>query len=205
MVILSRPLRARCRESTPRITPGFSSTGTLGSAGLDHFLGAVEELAISSPINGRRHHAEVRERGIAAADAGQAEEDVAEAVASATCCIFEPGSVMAMKRLPALSAPTVCFARSKKYCLKMLGSSVVPDLLETMNSVLRQIDFVLERLDLRRIGGVEHVKLGKAGDLAEGFFEDFGAKAGAAHAEQKDVGEAVRLYVRDGSACSLSL
>ncbi len=55
--------------------------------------------------------------------------------ASATCCIFDPGSVMAMKWLPALSAPTTCFVRSKKYCLKMLGSSVLPDLLETMKSV----------------------------------------------------------------------
>jgi hypothetical protein len=42
---------------------------------------------------------------------------------------------MAMKWLPALSAPTACFVRSKKYCLKMLGSSVLPDLLETMKSV----------------------------------------------------------------------
>src|ERR1700690_1264778 len=55
--------------------------------------------------------------------------------ASATCCIFDPGSVMAMKWLPALSAPTVCFVRSKKYCLKMLGSRVDPDLLETTKIV----------------------------------------------------------------------
>ena len=43
---------------------------------------------------------------------------------------------MAMKWLPALSAPTACFVRSKKYCLKMLGSRVLPDLLETMKSAL---------------------------------------------------------------------
>src|SRR2546422_7880285 len=55
---------------------------------------------------------------------------------SATCSNFDPGSVMAMKRLPAFSAPTTCFTRSKKYCLKMFGSKVVPDLLETTNRVL---------------------------------------------------------------------
>src|SRR6185503_3423712 len=49
---------------------------------------------------------------------------------SATCCIFDPGSVMATKRLP--SRPD----RSKKYCLKMLGSSVDPDLLETIKRVV---------------------------------------------------------------------
>ena len=42
---------------------------------------------------------------------------------------------MAMKWLPAFSAPTACFVRSKKYCLKMFGSSVLPDLLDTMNKV----------------------------------------------------------------------
>ena len=59
----------------------------------------------------------------------------------ATCSIFEPGSVTAMKRDPACSAPTTCFARSKKYCLKILGSSVLPDLLDTRNSVLARSTF----------------------------------------------------------------
>src|SRR6516164_6521654 len=53
----------------------------------------------------------------------------------ATCCIFEPGSVTAMNRLPTSSSPTACLIRSKKYCLKMLGSSVLPDLLDTMQRV----------------------------------------------------------------------
>src|SRR5215471_13647682 len=60
---------------------------------------------------------------------------------SATCCIFEPGSVTAMKWLPTLPAPTFAFTRSKKYCLKMLGSSVLPDLLETMHSVFLRSSF----------------------------------------------------------------
>jgi len=37
--------------------------------------------------------------------------------ASATCCILELGSVMAMKRLPVSFSPTLAFTRSKKYCL----------------------------------------------------------------------------------------
>ncbi len=41
-----------------------------------------------------------------------------------------------MKRLPARSAPTSCLARSKKYRMKMFGSRVLPDLLDTMKSVL---------------------------------------------------------------------
>ena len=51
----------------------------------------------------------------------------------------------------------------------MLGSSVEPDLLETMNSVFGEIDRVFERHDLRRIGRVEHQQLGRARDAAERF------------------------------------
>ena len=96
---------------------------------------------------------------------------------------------MAMKRLPALSAPTVCFTRSKKYCLKMLGSSVVPDLLETMNSVFARSTLFSDCLDLRRIGGIEHVQLREACDLAEGHRQHFRTQTGTAHAQQQDVGE----------------
>src|SRR5579862_2478651 len=73
--------------------------------------------------------------------------------ALATCSILEPGSVMAMKWLPALSAPTVCLVRSKKYCLKMLGSSVEPDLLETIKIVFAGL--ICESKDLTWAGSVE--------------------------------------------------
>ncbi len=53
----------------------------------------------------------------------------------ATCSIFEPGSVMATKWLPAFSCPTASTVFAQKNWKKMLGSSVLPLLLETMNSV----------------------------------------------------------------------
>ena len=53
----------------------------------------------------------------------------------ATCSSLEPGSVMAMKRLPAASAPTARRISSKKNCLRMFGSSVEPDLLATTTKV----------------------------------------------------------------------
>ena len=60
---------------------------------------------------------------------------------SATCCIFEPGSVTAMNRLPTSFSPTAFFTRSKKYCLKIFGSSVLPDLLDTMHRVFFRSSF----------------------------------------------------------------
>ena len=72
--------------------------------------------------------------------------------------------------------------RSKKYCLKMFGSSVEPDLLETMNSVFFRSTLVLERPHLRRVGRIENVQLGEAVDLAEGHLQHFGAEARSPHA-----------------------
>ena len=56
----------------------------------------------------------------------------------------------------------------------MFGSSVDPDLLETMTSVSSQIDGVVEGLHLRGVGRIEHMQLGVAVDLAKGRLEDLG-------------------------------
>ena len=94
---------------------------------------------------------------------------------------------MATKRFAASAAPTAAFARAKKYCLKMFGSSVLPDLLETMNSVR---DGSM-RLSTVRIcaGSVESstCSLGKPGCGAKGFAEHLGAEARPAHAEQQEI------------------
>src|ERR1041385_1727496 len=72
---------------------------------------------------------------------------------SATCCILEPGSVMAIKCRPIFSFPSASCARAKKYCLKMLGSSVEPDLLATMKSVRLRSTWL--SMDLICAGSVE--------------------------------------------------
>ena len=49
---------------------------------------------------------------------------------------------MAMKREPLARRRPPTSTRSKKYCLRMLGSSVLPDLLDTMNKVCGEVDLV---------------------------------------------------------------
>ena len=107
---------------------------------------------------------------------------------SATCCIFEPGfgdcnEAIAgfFRRRPPL------FIRSKKYCLKIFGSSVQPDLLETMQIVqFERSTLLLERLDLCRVGeGIEDVHLRVAFAMTEGQCgHDLGTEARSAHPEQ---------------------
>ena len=71
----------------------------------------------------------------------------------ATCSIFDPGSVMAIKWLPVSSAPTARCIWSKKNCFRMLGSSVDPDLLATITSVSAR--FRLSRAAFTCAGSVE--------------------------------------------------
>ena len=75
----------------------------------------------------------------------------------------------------------------------MLGSSVEPDLLETMNSVFFRSTLFSKALTCAGIGRVEDVQLGEARDRAEGRLDDFGTEARAAHAQQQDMGEAGAL------------
>ena len=109
---------------------------------------------------------------------------------SATCCIADPGSVMAMNRRPASVAPTSRSTRSKKYCFRMFGSSVDPDLLETMKSVRSRSTACSNASHLRRVRRIEHVQLGKAVGPAERLPHHFGTEARSSHPEQQDMGEA---------------
>ena len=102
---------------------------------------------------------------------------------------------MAMKRLPALSAPTVCLHPFEEILLEDIRFERGAGFAGDDEQRLGQIDFVFERLDLRRIGGIEHVQFGEAGDLAEGHRQNFRAQARSAHAQQQNVGEASALYV----------
>ena len=106
---------------------------------------------------------------------------------------FRPGSVMAMKRLPASSAPTVCFDALEEILLEDIGLERAAGFAGNDEQRLREIDLVLEGFDLRGIGGVEHVQLGKPWNLAEGHAQHFRAQARAAHAEQQHVREAPLL------------
>ncbi len=55
---------------------------------------------------------------------------------------------------------------------------------------LGEIDFLFDGADLCRVGGIENVQAREARSLREGELRAPRAKAGTAHAEQKDVGEA---------------
>ena len=103
---------------------------------------------------------------------------------------------MAMKWLPASSAPTASFISLKKNCLRMLGSSVEPDLLATTTSVSARLTSL--RAAMTCSGSVESTmrSSGKLGLLAKGHGQHLGAEAGAAHAQQQNRLEVGGLHLR---------
>ena len=199
MVTLSRPLRAAVPRMIPRQHSGILVDGDGGAAGLDHFLGAAEEAIHIQSHEPCGHDAEVRERGIASADAGQAEEDVAEAIGLGDLLHLRSGIGDGDEAAARFVRADGLLHALEEILLENVGLERGAGLAGDDEQGLRQIDFVFERLDLRRIGGIEHVQFGEAGDLAEGLAQHFGAKTGSAHAEQQDIGEVFLLGVFDDS------
>ena len=66
---------------------------------------------------------------------------------------------MAMKRRPASFGPTSCVDAVEEILLENVGLERRARLARDDEERVFQIDFVLERLHLRRIGRIEHVKL----------------------------------------------
>ena len=106
----------------------------------------------------------------------------------------EPGSVIATNRFGASAAPTVCFARSKKYCLKMFGSSVLPDLLDTRNKVRPRSMRIRNAGSAPGRSSPAHAASG-ARFAAESLSEYLRAEARSTHAEQQHVLEPRALDV----------
>jgi len=143
---------------------------------------------------GAGHDAEIRECGVAPSDAGNACENVAEMIGFCDLLHLRAGSVTAMKWLPTFSGPTLTLIRSKKYCLKMLGSSVLPRFAGHDAQRPAQIQLPLQRFDLAGVGGIQHMQFREAGNFPEGQAQPLGTQAGAAHAQQQNVPELGLLY-----------
>ena len=135
MVTLSRPNFPSTPRMVPSTTPGLSAGGTSAAQERTIFCVAASRRATSSPIAAAGTRPKSDRTEYRPPMPGIPNAMCRNRSRSATFCIFDPGSVMAMKRDPTSLAPTARFAHSKKYCFKIFGSSVLPDLLDTMKSV----------------------------------------------------------------------
>ena len=153
MVSLSRPAFAAVPSTIPSITLGFFSTGTEAAHACTISSARSRNLGTSRPIAAAGTIPKLESAEYRPPIVGSPWKMYRNLSVSASFSSFDPGSVTAIKRLPAFSAPMVCFTRSKKYCLKIFGSRVVPDLLETINRLFARSSFFSN--DLTWAGSVE--------------------------------------------------
>ena len=183
---------AAAPSTMPSATPGLSAGGTSAPHERHHHCRALEQPRHIEAHRRGRHHAEVGEHRIAPADAGIAVEDRAGSLSRLARLLQRRARIGDGDEMPpALSAPTAASTRAKKYASRMLGSSVVPDLLETMNSVRAGSISASTRAICSGSVELSTSSFGMPGLPAERLGQHFGPEARAAHAEQDRVGEAV--------------
>ncbi len=169
--------------------------GHAGGASGEHALGLVEEMLDVEPHDRGGDHAEVRERGVAPADALQAGEDVAEAVGLGLLLQVGAGVGHGHEAAARLVGAERLLHAVEEVGLEDVGLEGRARLAGDDEERLREVDLLLDGLDLRGVGRVEHEELREAGHAAEGLLPDLGAEAGAAHAQEHGVGEAFLLHL----------
>ena len=204
MVSLSRPAFAATPSTSPSITPGLTTgSGRRHAAAIAS--ASVTKRRRSTPITaaGTRPNGDSAEKRPPIC--GIAEEDAAEPVRLGDLLHLRAGVGDGDEVLPDLvGARPTCAMRSKKYCLKTLGSSVLPDLLATMTSV-RARSTRASRL-ATWAGSVESstCRSGAPCDVPEGHPDHFGAQARPAHPQQQRVREAFSARSPSRTPCSSS-
>ena len=174
MVTLSRPLRAAVPRMIPSTTPGFCSTATPAPQASTISWVRSRNSAHVQAHERAGHHAEVRERGIASADAGQAGENVAEVIGLGDLLHFRAGIGDGDEAAAGFIRADSLLCTFEKVLLENIGLERGAGFAGNDEESFCQIDFVFGCLDLRRIGGIEHVQLREACDLAEGLRQHSG-------------------------------
>jgi len=175
-----------------------SDTGIIGrvaggTARLRHRARVAQESA--SVLSGRRQRdqAEFRQNGIAAADAGNAEEDAAKAFCLGGLLQKRAG-IGDGDEMRGGCAPDGG-GRAQKIIHQHIRLERGARFAGDDEERARDIDARFETPHLLGIGGVEHMKRRIAGRRAQAFRQHLGAEARAAHAEEQHVGELLRAQV----------
>ena len=174
---------------------GIVGHGHRGGARHCHLRGPAQKVFHVESHDGARHHAEIRQRRIAATHRRHTEVDVPEL-----------GSLRDLVQLRAR------IGDRDEVAPRALLTHRPPDAIEEVvledvrlergaglarhdEEGLGRVQASLHRADLSGIRRVQHVQLGKARDPAEGHPQHLGAEARAAHPQEQDMVEAPRARV----------
>ena len=155
-----------------------------------HLLGRAEELGHVEAHDRGRHHAEIAQRGVAAADAAAAEEHAAEVMGLGRVLHLGAGIGDGHEALAGLGRPHRHLHALEEVLAQGVRLQRAARLAGDDHQRAGQVELALDGLHLGRIGGVDEVQLGEAGRLAERPGQRVDAEHGAAHADEQRVGEA---------------
>ncbi len=189
IVSLSRPARASVPSNTPSVSPGLSLGARHG------LLHGIRRASRNLP---RRHPSPPPESCRNPRAPNSARRSTARRKRCGGSHPARPPSASA-SRIGDGDEFAVRRVRSarKNTALKIFGSSVEPDLLDTMNIVRLQVDLLFESPPLCA-GSVESrtMQIRKSRTAAKRQAQYFRAQAGSAHAQQQRVLESGRLDFR---------
>ncbi len=178
-------------EDHARVLDGRRARG----AGPHHLGRTFKEGTRVDADRGRRHHAEIRQHRIAAADARQSVEDRAEPFVARR--LFERRAWVGDS-----DEPLRRFGRADRLLgalveilLEDVGFERAAGFARHQEQRPPDVDAGFEVPDLRRVSRVQHMQLGVGRLAAEGLGENLWAEARATHAQQQHILEAGTLYV----------
>src|ERR1700722_3054757 len=166
------------------------------AAAHDHFFGAFEKFGDAHALNRGGNHAEIRKRGIAAADAGHAVENIAEVVGLSDFLHVRAGIGGGDEALSGFGGTDRFGDQIVEKLLEDIGLKRAAGFAGHDEDRLVDVDILFDGADLRRIGRIQHVHLRTPRLVPVGLGENFDAQAGTAHAQQDAMGESSFLDVR---------
>ncbi len=164
IVTLSRPVFCERAENRAEKRAGIFVSGNGRRAGVHHFLGAIKKLRDVESLNRAGNHAEIRKRGIAPADARRAEENVAETIGFGHLLHMRAGIGDGDEVLPGFGGADGLLHAFEEILLENIRLERAARLAGDDENCFREIELGFDGFDLRRIGGIENVKLRKAGE-----------------------------------------
>ncbi|MGY4314565.1 hypothetical protein ACVWW1_003892 [Bradyrhizobium sp. JR3.5] len=166
----------------------------VGAAGAHHGERMTEQAADVDACGRRRHQAERRQHGIAAADRGIAVEDTGKALLDRDLLQRRAGVGHRDEAMAGLVLADRLGHPVEEIVLHHVRLGRAARFGGDDEQRLGDVDILLHRAHLRRIGGVEHVQPREAGLVREGLRQHLRPEARSAHAEHNGVGEVLALH-----------
>ena len=156
-------------------------------ASVHHLFGVFQKLQNINAHDGGGHHAEIGKSRIASANAWHSHEDFAEFVFFRDTLHLRAGISDGDKAVAYFLFTYLRFHAIKKVLFVNVGLEGAAGFARDDADGAGEVHLRFNGFDLRRIGGIQDVKVRIAGGVAKSHAEDFRTETRAAHSEKQSV------------------